>query len=425
MPETLTVLDGLLKDVYADVVREQVSTYSPVQEMFEKIEDFDFDGRVVREVAIMSFNEGVGAAAEDANLPTAGNFDPQQFQIPIHYLYGSFQMTKQMMESAKKDIGSFRNATRTSMETMVRNLKRLRARTLWGDGNGILALINGTANSTTQTVDSPFGVASTVGGARFLRKNMVIGIWDPTATTLRGVRTIDSVNAAGTQFTVKASEGAISTTDNDIIVRMNTTGGTTVGESGRQEPMGLLGLVDDGTYVATLHGLSRTTFPQLKSRVNANTGQLSLDTIQLNFDIADQQGDANIDCLAGHHAVRRAYVTLLEADRRYTSDALMSPDGGTKVTDRKKYVTFGGVKVVEDKFAPYDMLFGLDKSTFRRYVQVEGEWAEESGSILRQVTGKDTWTALYRLWENYHCCRPNANFVMSGITTSKVFVQSY
>jgi len=422
MPETLTVLDGLLKDVYTDVVREQVSTYSPVQEMFEKVEDFEWDGRTAREVAIMSFNEGVGAAGEDANLPTAGNFDPQQFQIPMRFLYGSFQMTKQMMESAKTSKGAFKNATRTSFETLVRNLKRLRARVIWGDGNGILALINGAAASATQAVDAPFGVASAVGGARFLRKNMIVGIWDPTATTLRGVRTINSVAADGNSIVL---DSTVSTTDNDIVIRMNTTGGTTVGESGRQEPMGLLGLVDDGTFVATLHGLSRTTFPQLKSRVQSATGQLSLDGIQLNFDIADQLGDANIDCLAGHHSVRRAYLTLLEADRRYTVDALMSPDGGTKVTDRRKYVTFGGVKIIEDKFAPYDTLFGLDKTTFRRYVQIDGEWADESGAILRQVSGKDTWTAFFRLWENMHSSRPNANFRMDGISTTKIYVASF
>jgi len=147
--------------------------------------------------------------------------------------------------------------------------------------------------------------------------------------------------------------------------------------------------------------------------------------VQQHFDIADQKGDGEIDAMACHHAVRRAYLTLLEADRRYTGSDLASPDGGTKAAKRGQYVTFAGKSMIEDKYAPYDMLFGVCKADMKRYVQIDGEWAEESGAILRQVTGKDTWTAFYRLWENYHCSRPNTNFRMSGITTSKIYVQDY
>lgn len=420
MAETRTTLDGILKEVYTPIIRDQIATYSPVQEMFEKLNDFDWDGRAVREGAIVSYNEGVGAVGEDANLPTAGNFDPQQFVIPMKYIYASFQMTKAMMESAKSSRGGFKSATRTSFDTLIRNLKRERARMLWGDGNGTLALVNGAQTSdTTIEVNDPFGAVSAVGGARFLRKNMIVSFFN--GSTHQATRTISAVAADGNSITI---DSAATLADNATVRRMSTAAGTNANESGNQEPMGLLGLVDDGTYVSTLHGLSRTTYPILQSRVQSAVGALSLDSIQLNFDIADQRGDANITCLAGHQSVRRAYLTLLEADRRYSGESLSSPDGGTKVTNRKKYVTYGGVPVIEDKFAPYDMLFGLDKSTFQRFVQVEGEWASDDGAILNRVTGKDTWEAFYRIFENCHSNRPNSNFRMDGITTSKVYVAS-
>ena len=421
--ETRTTLDGILKDVYTNVIRDQVATYSPIQEYFEKLTDFDWDGRVVREGAIVGYNEGVGSVGEDGNLPTAGNFNPQQFQIPMKYTYASFQMTKAMMESAKSSKGGFRSATRTSFDTLIRNLKRERARMLWGNGSGILARVNGTHSpaQTTIVVDDAQGVPSTVGGARFLREGMIVGFFNSSTGAHEATRAITSVAANGLSFVVASA----TLTDNAEIRRMSTASGTNANESGNQEPMGLLGLIDDGTYLTTLHGLSRTTFPILKSRVQAATGALSLDNIQLNFDIVDQQGDANIDCMACHQSVRRAYLSLLEADRRYTSEALSSPDGGTKVTNRKKYVTYGGVNIIEDKFAPYDTLFGLDKSTFQRYVQVEGEWANDDGAILSRVTGKDTWEAFYRIFENCHSNRPNSNFRMDGITTTKVYVASH
>ncbi|HWR72783.1 MAG TPA: phage major capsid protein [Nitrospirota bacterium] len=421
--ETLSVLDGLLKDVYQDIITEQVGTFSAVQQSFEKITDAQWEGRYAIEGTVMSLNEGVGAIGEDANLPTAGYFDPQQFKIPMKYVYGSFQMTKPMMAAAETSKGAFKNATRYSMESMVRNLKRERARMLWGAGTGILAYTNTSGAVTTLAVDTPGGVTGTL-GARYLRKNMIIACINPGDGTLRSgtVTTISGIAATGLSATIPST----TITENDYVVRANTATETAAaGTSYNKEPMGILGLIDNATYLETLHNLSRTTYPQLKSRVHSSVGALTLDAIQTNFDIASQQGDAEISSLAAHHSVRRAYLALLEADRRYSGGDLKAPDGGTKVVKRGSYVTFGDVPIIEDKYAPYGMIFGIDKNHMKRYVNIEGEWANESGAILRQVSGKDTWTAFYRIFENYHCSRPNTCFRMDGVTATAVYVADY
>lgn len=428
MGETLTNLDAILKDIYQPVVTEQIATFDPIQEDFDKVTEFEFDGRQAIEAAIMSYNEGVSVGtSEGENLPTAGNFDPQNFKIPMRYAYGSFQMTKQMMESAKTSKGAFKNAMSTSMDTLVRNLKREQARALWGWGAGILAYVNASGAVTTLTVDNPGGVTSTTGGARYLRKGMIIGCINPGDGTLRAstITTISAVTSTGLSVTIPST----TVTNNDYIVRFATTAETAAaGGSYNKEPMGLLGLIDDTTYLTTLHNLSRSTYPQLNSRVQSSVGALSLDAIQTNFDIADQLGDAEISTLACHHSVRRAYLALLEADRRYSSGDLKKPDGGTvaaKPRSSKAYITFGDVPVKESKNAPYGMLFGIDKRYMKQYVQIDGEWANESGAILRQVTGKDVWTAFFRRWLNYHNSRPNCCFRMDGITATNVYVASY
>jgi hypothetical protein len=425
--ETLTNLDGILKDIYEPVVTEEMSLFDPIAEQFEDITEFEFDGRQARESAIMSLNEGVGGVPEGGALPTPGAFDPQQFAIKMTYVYGTFQMTKPMMESAKSSKGAFKNAMSFSMDSLIRNMKREKARMLWSGGLGIIALINGTATSTTQTFDAPGGIAGTVGGTRYIRKGMHLAGINPSGPAFRvDLGTVASVAATG----LTAVFGASTTgTDNDYVVHANAASSAALGDTAyANEPVGLLGLVDDGTFLGTLFGLSRTTYPQLNSRVQTGVGALSLDAIQLNFDIADQLGDADISVLACHHAVRRAYLQLLEADRRYTDGALTKPDGGTVVAKKrssKAYITFGGVDMVESKYAPYDMLFGLDKRYFKHYVQIKGEWADDSGAILRQVGNTDVWSAFYRIFEQYHCSRPNTNFRMSGITTSKVYVPGY
>lgn len=430
MGETLTALDGILKDIYQNVVTEQMAMFSPIADKFQEVTEFEFDGRQAREAAIMSLNEGIGAVAEAGTLPTAGNFDPQQFIIPMKYVYGSFQMTKQMMESATTSKGSFKNAMSYSMDSLVRNMKRERARMIWGNGKGVIAYINGSTNATTTAVDSPGGVAGADGGTRFIRKGMLLTVADPAAitqaTAIITPQAVSAVTSTGLSF---STAGNFNATDNYYVLRASSTAGTTVADTNYdKEPMGLLGLVGNATDLATLHNLSRSTYPQLNAYIQSSTGALSLDNLQMNFDIADQLGDAEIDTLACHHSVRRAYLALLEADRRYTAGDLSKPDGGTvavKKRSSKSYVTFGGVPIVEDKYAPYGSLFGLDSRYFKKYVQIKGEWANESGAILRQVTGQDVWTAFYRLWENYHCSRPNTCFRMDGITANTVYVAGY
>jgi hypothetical protein len=429
--ETLTNLDGILKDIYENVVTEQMSTFSPVTERIEDVTEFEFDGRQARESAIMSFNEGVGGVPEGGTLPQPGNFAPEQFFIKMKYVYGSFQMTKQMMESAKTSKGAFKNAMSYSMDSLVRNLRREKARMLWGAGAGILAVVRTTATDTTLTLKDPATVVSAVGGARYIRKGMNIAEITSGGAFSVAYGLVSAVATAGDAVTIPS---ATHTTGN-FVVRANAATPTVLADTSyNNEPVGLLGLIDDGTYLGTLSGLARSSFPQLNSRVQASVGALSLDAIQLNFDVADQLGDADIDLLACHHAVRRAYLALLEADRRYTTPGFGSagelgrPDGGTvaaKKRSSKAYVTFGDIEIVEDKFAPYDMLFGIDTKYLKHYVQIKGEWANESGAILRQVNGQDTWTAFYRIFENYHDSRPNSCFRMGGITTSKVYVPSY
>lgn len=423
MPEDLTVLDGLLKDVYTDVIRDHVATFDPVQEMIEKVSDFEWDGRQVIEAAIMSYNEGVGAIGEDKEIPTPGNFDPQQHQIPMRYVYGAVQFTKQIMESAKRSRGSFKNATRTSMDTLVRNLKREKARMLWGYGQGDLAHASGANSGATVPVDNPGGVTGTVGGARFIRKGMIVAIFNAAGDTLKGAKQVTAVAADGSSITLSA---AVTTADGDRIVRASKLDTTDPGNTAiAKEPMGILGLMDDGTYLATLHGLSRATYPQLKSHVKSATGALSLDGLQQVFDIVDQRADAEITALATHHAVRRKYLELLEADRRYTGEFLQAPDGGTKAVKRGGYITFGGLPVIPSKYAPFQTLFFVDKRDLVRYAQIDGEWADEGGAILRQVGNRDTWTAFYRYFENYHLRRPATCARMDGITANTVYVAQW
>jgi hypothetical protein len=185
---------------------------------------------------------------------------------------------------------------------------------------------------------------------------------------------------------------------------------TATQNSYNKEPEGMLAMIDDGTYVGTYHNLLRTTYQTMKSFVQTGVGALSLDGIQQPIDAVSIKVGKGIDLFACEHAVRRAYLALLEADRRYTGGDLMRPDGGTKAAKKPtgRMITYGDIPLMVDRDAPYAMLFGIHKSTWVRYVEDEGSWADDEGSVLKWVQGFDEYTAFYKILENYHNHVPSA-----------------
>jgi hypothetical protein len=158
-----------------------------------------------------------------------------------------------------------------------------------------------------------------------------------------------------------------------------------------------------------------------KSFVLSSVGALSLDAMQRAFDAAETKGQGNVTEMWCEHSVRRAYLQLLEADRRYTSEKLMAPDGGTKAV-KGSDVTFGGVPFRTERDFPYGYIVGVDNSVLQRYVNVRGEWEDEDGNVLFRSQNTHDFTALWYMKDNFSIDRPNTCFRMDGITITALAI---
>jgi hypothetical protein len=290
-----------------------------------------------------------------------------------------------------------------------------------------VALVNGTATSTTQTVDAPGGWAGATNGARFINKGAILATINPATGALRAstATTVQNYAAAGTTITVSPS---VTWTDNDYIVRAANTSVTSVDDTSyAKEAMGLGGLVDDGTNVATLHEVNRTAYPIFASTVIGSVGAISADVLQRGCDVADERGGGQISDLLMHQSARRAYIAMTDAERRYTGSDLSSPDAGTRAAKQGR-IAFGGIPVMVDKYAPYGTIFGLDRGGLKRYTAIAGEWMQDDGSILKQIgtgaTLRDSYEFVYRIWHNFHNEFPAQSFRLDGITVNTVVVHS-
>lgn len=92
--------------------------------------------------------------------------------------------------------------------------------------------------------------------------------------------------------------------------------------NGSKDPLGLAALVDDGTSVATIGGLSRSTFTTLKSTVTASGGALNLALIDTLY-MAVKSGAQRPTVAYTTESVFNFYGQLLRPQERIVKDAGM------------------------------------------------------------------------------------------------------
>ncbi len=103
--------------------------------------------------------------------------------------------------------------------------------------------------------------------------------------------------------------------------------------NGSKDPLGLGALVDDGTSVATIGGLSRSTYPTLASTVTASSGTLTFAKVDTLW-IAVTSGAQKPTAIYTTEAVFNFYGQLLRPQERINKDVgtMKGLSGGTGFT---------------------------------------------------------------------------------------------
>lgn len=422
----LTAIDAVLKDFYGPVIISLLNNKVKLLDLFTKNGDKSLaaDGRNVKYPIQYGRNVGVGSVGESKTLPAAGNQQTTSVTIPYRYTYGRIQLTKQTIEASKTSKGAFKKAMELETKGLVNDLRRERNRQMWGFGVGMLCRVSGTQGAGTSILmKDRHGVAGATGAATLLQAGDVVAVVrnaTPSSATdsdIQVVRAVSSISADGNTVTFSATTGT-TLNDNDFLVRAPAGTSVTDESSLNKEPMGLLGLVDDGTYVSTLHGVSRTTYPNFKSPVISLNGNFSFDLMQRAEDLTDEKGDGEVDVILSHHSVRREYLKLLFQMKRFTNEGGMKPDAGYSGAAVKEDVEWSNKPWKAERMAPYGMIFGINKSSMVRYVNCEGEWADDDGTILLRTLNKDIYEGRYRVFENFALDDPQSCFRIDGVAAT-------
>ena len=444
MPQDLSGFDAVLKIDYEKTIQEQINQKTPLLDMFQKQDAHELDatGKQVQYPVHVSRNSGAMSRGEDENLPTAGKQAWAELQVKPKYTYGRIQLTGQVIKQSLNSKGAFTRAMKAEMDGLINDISNYRNRILWGYGKAVLCAANSEpdGSSATITVDRPLGVGTqATNGNRYVNVGDYIAFVQPAASNyaIRGTKSylVSAVSADGTTITNSTGNFEAAVADNDLIVKAygavasglavsdTDCGGTNGTDVDIRVPMGLLGLVDDTTYITTLQNISRSTYSQWLSYVLSSAGSLSLDMLQRCIDVVDIKGGGGVDYLATGHDTRRAYLALLEANRRYMGGDLRTPDGAT-VAAKLKDITYGTIPMKVCKHAPAGVMVGVDSSLMNRWVWSEGHWDDTDGNILHRVSNKDSFEAFYKIYDNFSTDRCNAHFRIDGITTTQIVVHN-
>ena len=430
---TTATLDGLLKDYYDDEwVSSGVNNKFALKDIVEeRAMDKKYGGRRVVYGMHVKRNLSPFASTEYGLFAEADIQNTVDVSVEARKMMARTLLTPEaMMDSADSDM-AWEDAEENNFDRLVDDIARRNELMLSYDGRGVLCRINDATPSGAAlvSVDSPGGVTGTTFGNRFIQPGTYIGAINPATGGLRAGISLVATNVAdGTGINFSAAPNAAWADDDYLVRAANSTVTDPLDTEYENWYWGLLGIFDDGTYRANYGGIDRTLVDNANTFVNASTGVLSMDTLQLLSDTLDQRCGGVTSLLLGHHSIRRLYIKLTQADRRYSGQDLSNPDAGTKAF-KQGDITVGEVpfKVIRD--FPYGTLLGIDveKAKLRCYVSTKGEWVkDDKGSRLRPVgvgaSARDAWEVWYRQRKQYWAKFPAAAWRADGITGATVSI---
>ncbi len=419
-----TALSGLAKDVFEQGVSEGVNNAFPLKEEFP-VEQVDWKGGLGT-VFTHHFGRNTSPffAGEDSAYPTAGNQTHAKGRIDMKKLIARIRMTEEAMADLVSSEASFRNGMTDEKTRLVDDIARREEHALGMDGRGVLAL-SGTS-AATLPLTGPGNISGASFGNRFIDIGMNIAAINPSSGALRAnVKTVLATSSDGLNVTLAADP---SWTSGDYVVMAASTSTTDIQDTSFEKAYwGLPALVDDGTNRDNYFGILRSQVPSLQSYVVGSVGALSLDVAQRTADVVYEKLGGIINVVLMHQSVRREYIKLLDADRRYMGSDLRAPDGGTKAFTQGD-LTIGEVAIKAIRTLGLAQVYFLDtkKSGFKRYVAEPGKFMDRDGLVwIRDGSGanaRHAYEATYFSRKQYFAKNPGLNARWDGVTGQTLVV---
>ena len=408
MAQTAANFDAMLKNFYPPIITKLMRNRVRMLKKLQKSKR-PWTGKATVFPAHVGRNNSVRFQAEGSDLASAQNEVTVDWTIPRRIMSAHLRITHAVIEASKTDQGAFAQALAFETEAAVDNMMIQGNRAAWGTGTGVLAevaSISGTPPGSTvitlRTRADTFTPAdiNSVAANRFIRDNDVLDIWTQAGAAAWQACRVTAHSLANATITVTGGTVTTNPVAGDWIYLSQTD----TSDPDAYDPMGVGGIIDDGEWIGTLFGISRTTYPITKAQViealasgnDAATGRapLTIPMLQRMESRLFQAGNnpKGYEAIWSHPSVRDAYLNELTPDRRYNQAYKYDPGYKESQEDDDPHnttINFNGHPWVAEPDAPYHAAFFTNYSCMAYYELFGFHFIEDDkGSIRRLVTGK-------------------------------------
>lgn len=456
-----TAASNVLKQFYLGPIRSQLNSKTLLMHRLAKREDV-VEGLEWVIPVHTGRNAGVMARGEMQTLGASGRQSYQRLRGNVVYNYGKITLSGPLLASARTQRGAFLNALEGETKGLIRDFKKDLNRQMFSDGSGRLGMVSDVGSAPTYGVREIFDYANQgnrlrgigVGDRLFLEDvtgasttdSVLLGNSQRVTAVDLDARTITLAGAIGSAAVgdhfVKARDTGLSAAINDSSFR----GFASSAVRGHVEMMGLLGIMGSGSgtattslprsanngaaysplgagkvYAATVNGgataqdgdlqnLSAVTEALWRPNVFANGGvprPLTTDLMQRAVDAQEINGEARATIGICSHAVRRAYVNLLQADRRYVNTKML--DGGFEAVD------FNGIPLVVDVDCPEGMILFPHEPNLMIVRQSDFFFMEKDGAVFARLPDTDGYDATLCYYSDLLTDRRNAHSLVVDV----------
>ena len=410
---TLTAIEDTLKFVYGEGLTNQFVDEKTTYNQFPKTgrspkgKGYEFGIRYARA-------QGIGARRESANLPDPLTGKTDTGRILPKYIYGSIRLTGPSIEAAKGDIAAFVDSLSDAIDDIYKGIVVDLNRMSCGDSFGLLGTLSEASDALsasvawTVTMDNDLSVSRCIPG-------MVVDFYDganidqsSVASRILSVHpSTKTIEMEGNDGTYKANHPIVAAQSYTIatdavpdaaqMVRIGAREAAHATTDVSTEMMGLEGIFDDGTLLATFENITVATYPEWKANVLGNSGvnrEVSIDLMLQALDLARVRGGDAPGCIRMGLGQRRKYANLLMPDVRFTPGTLQ---GGYET------LTFSGgdgsVKMIIDPALPPNKMFFEPKGAVEKFEMTPLGWGNIDPG-MHQRAGFDEYDRFLRIYTN-------------------------
>ena len=385
---TLETADNALKSFYLDAVTDALNlNTNPFLAQIQR-STADVVGKDVKKLVKYGICGGISAGSETGGLPAASEMGRYQFTSTLKNLYGTIEISDKALRASANSEGAFVNLLNDEMQTLVKSASFNFGRMLYGDGTGMLTIVNEVLASHTLYVDSTCN----------LMEGMIVDIIESNETPIEGLSGLKIIGVDRQNMTVELSGPSLI----GIVPKYSRI---YLHGSKDYELTGLKAIFGEDD----LYGVDRESTPLMRPCIYEDVGEFTENMLQTAIDKIEETAGSKVNFIVCSWGVKRAIVEY------YRNHNVVLPT--IEVEGGFKALSFNGIPIVADRFCPAGVMYLLNTNDFKIHQLCDWKWLEgEDGKILKQVPGKPVYTATLVKYAELMCERPNAQGMITGVT---------